>query len=214
MTRTEVQPETHAWTVAVATACGTLLCLTGLLLYSWLAQPPTLEDATAIAESGELIAYSTADRRPHMLMIDGDQLVYDRLRLDWRPLTNAETPDWRLTDDQYRVRRTPTPANASLLLCAGDSNRECDRAIDLVGEISSRAITHVEIAVDGQWERHLVFGQGFIIPLDRRRTIGDVRWLNVAGEVVWALDRDLDGQIAAREPGQVAVSDLKQMQAR
>lgn len=211
---TESAPDSRAWTISVVVACIALLCLSGILLFSWLAQPPTVEGATALAESGELIAYSKVDRRPRLLMIEGDQLVYDRLRLDWSPVARAGTPEWRFSDNQYRLQRTPTPANATLLICAGDSASECDRSIDLVGEVTSEAIAYVEVGVDGNWERHLVFGRGFVVPLDRRREIGDVRWLDADEVVVWSIDRDVDGKIVPRPPGQVSVSDLKSMQAR
>jgi hypothetical protein len=210
--------ERRAWNAAVGLCCVTLTALIGLVAYSWLTNTPTPDEAIELARPNHLIAYSTDNRRPHLLTIDGDQLVFDRLRRDWSPVRHGDRPAWRETGFEYRLQRTPTPASGTLLMCAGDSHQECDRTIDLVGELRSEEITHVEIAVDGHWERHLVFGQGFIVPVDSRRKIGDIRWLNVhrdddGVEVVWAIDRDLDGRISPIPLGQVSIRDVKRLQA-
>ncbi|MCC6790173.1 MAG: hypothetical protein IT336_00725 [Thermomicrobiales bacterium] len=214
MTTSPVSTNDRVWSVAIGTGCSALFGLCLLVVVSWLIRTPTVEQAAGPAGSNELIAYSNVEKRPHLLTIDGDRLVYDRPTLDWTPVSSLEQPVWRLTEHQYRLQRTPTPASAALLLCAGDSSGGCDVAVELVGELRSDAITHVEIAVDGHWERHRVFGRGFIVPLDRRRQFGDVRWLNDGGEIVWSIDRNLDGRIAPVQRGAGSVTNLKQLQAR
>lgn len=210
-------PESRGWSIVVACCCLALASAIAVIVLSWLTATPTIRDAEAFAEPNALIAYSTTAIRPNLLMVSGDHLVFDRLRHDWSPLSAGRRPTWRFTPFSYRIERSPTPASAVLLTCAGDSIRGCDRSIALVGELRSADITHVEIVVDGRWQRHLVFGQGFIVPIDRRRQIGDIRWLQIDGddvEVVWAIDRDLDGQIAPRPSGPESVTAVRRLQAR
>lgn len=184
--------------LALPAACGTLLAVAGLVVYAWLARPPTRAEAARLVAPGTLLAYSPADRHhPRVLSAEGDRLRFDALRLDWRPLLSGHRPVWRVSGRAVGIPRSAAPASVTAVPCIGQGGTACG-VIDLVGEVVDPTIASVEVAVDGAWRRYGVDDGGFFVSLAAYQRIGDARWLRRDGTVVWFVDRDGDGQRSGR----------------
>lgn len=173
------------WTSLTAS----LIVLVGCVyLFNYVQRPPSRDDAAAnMTFGGELFAYEVLHGTPHVAFRfpNGGKLIVDHLRLDWISIEFPPKPAWQLTGNWTGTANTSAPASVAVSHCTGG---RCQGDTELFGQIDASEIVAVEVLYDGRWHRYPVAVPGYIVRLDGYRgTPEEYRWLDVTGEVVYAV---------------------------
>lgn len=179
---------------------GLMTALAGccvLILFAWSVRVPTDAEAAAIARPGLLIAYQTEDgHRPSLLVVDDDLMLFEPLSLDRLELLAFDPPAWK-ADAIWEVGSTTGEAANAFVYGCVEVNLRCPGKAYFGGQVNDPRIASVEVQIDRRWTEFTAHPPGYLWRLPSGKVIGDIRWLDLEGRVVWSIDRNGDGGIGS-----------------
>jgi hypothetical protein len=187
----------HFWQCAGFALLGGIAAIVLLFVLAWSIRVPTDAEAASIAGDRRLIAYQTeAGQQPSLLMIQDNRLLFAPLDLDLTDLLALSPPAWEADELLPVGSVTDDPASAFVCGCV-EANLTCPEKVYVGGQVNDPRIAEVQIQVNRQWISFLASAPGFLKTIGAGDVIGDIRWRDASGRVIWAIDRNRDGAIGS-----------------
>jgi hypothetical protein len=192
-----VNGDERGWRIAGLLLLSSLAGIALFFLVAWSIRVPTDAEAAAMVGGRRLIAYQPeAGVKPSLLLIDGDRLVFAPLALDLRNLLAFSPPAWESEELLPVGSVSDAPATAFVCGCV-EVNLPCPEKVYFGGQVNDPRIAEVQIQVNRRWISFLASAPGFLKTIEAGDVIGDIRWRDASGRVIWVIDRNHDGAIGS-----------------